>query len=161
MPLTRGHPRWLTRGHSKFKVSSVSLWAPEKGLKVSEGKGIYEIDRCIYTHDKNLSNSKMTVSATFKISKCEIFLWSWWPWKQGQGQTYDMQYKVLPLGILGINIMSLTQMVTDTVHSRYYTMYRVHEAMPWFNWFVKYAFHDGRLLYYHPGDVPIRSTFKT
>ena len=31
-------------GAKNFKVSSVSLWAPEKGLKVSTGKCIYEID---------------------------------------------------------------------------------------------------------------------
>ena len=32
----------LARGRSKFKVSSVLLWAPEIGLKVSAGKGIYD-----------------------------------------------------------------------------------------------------------------------
>ena len=39
--------------------------------------------------------------------KCESFLWSWWPWKQGQGQTYNMQLKVLLLCIFDININSL------------------------------------------------------
>ena len=51
------------------------------------------LNKYIYT-DKNLSNPKMTVGATFKSSKYKNILWSLWPWKQGEGQTYDMQYKV-------------------------------------------------------------------
>ena len=40
------------------------------------------------THDKNPPNPKPTVCDTFKTEK---FQWSWWPWKHGQGQNYDMQ----------------------------------------------------------------------
>ena len=48
------------------------------------------LQRCIFNHDKNLPNPKMTLCATFKSFKCENFLWMWWPWKQTQGQTYDL-----------------------------------------------------------------------
>ena len=36
----------------------------------------------------DLSNPTMRLCATFKTFKCENFLWSWWPWKQSQGQNY-------------------------------------------------------------------------
>ena len=54
---------------------------------------------------KNLPNPKNTYSvhvSTQRINifqtqrwhlqsfKCENFVWSWWPRKQGQGETYDM-----------------------------------------------------------------------
>ena len=62
-------------------------------------------NRCIHTLDKNLPNPRITVSVTFKSFIMWNFQWSYWPWKQGQ--TYDMQLKVLSLSSLGINIKSV------------------------------------------------------
>ena len=39
-----GAPGDSLEGAQNSKVCSVLLWAPEKGLKVSGGKGIYDID---------------------------------------------------------------------------------------------------------------------
>ena len=55
---------------------------------------------CIFSHDKNLPNPKMTVCTTFKSSK--IFY-----------DTGDLENMVLSLYILGVNIKSVTHMVTD------------------------------------------------
>ena len=55
----------------------------------------------------------MTVCANLECSKCKKFLWFWWSWKQGQGQTYGMQWKVLSLCIQGVNIKAVPKMVTD------------------------------------------------
>ena len=42
-----------------------------------------------------------------------------------------------------------------TVHSRFYTMFRIHGAIPWYNWFMKYVFLDGRLLYYRVQELTL------
>ena len=75
----------------------------------------------MHPHDeKNLSDPKMTACVIFKSFKCEIFLWLLLPWKQVQGQTYAMQWKVLSLYILGIDIKSVPQKVTVSWAFIYY-----------------------------------------
>ena len=76
-------------------------------------KVVLQYITCMCTGDKNLPNLKVTVCATFKSLKCQNFLWSWWPWRQGQGQTDDLQWKVLSFCVLGVNIKFVSKMITD------------------------------------------------
>ena len=65
------------------------------------------------------------------------------------------------LWLLCWNYYKLLGHTDITVHSHYYKIFGVHWAILWYNWLVKYVFHDGHLLYYRPGDVPIRVAFKS